>query len=178
MVLGVTETGSLAETKIHDILRNQRRREVLDHMREAMGTVTLRELAEHIAELESGESPPPSSVRESVYNSLHQTHLPKLNEEGVIDYDRNRKTIALTSRAREVDVYMEVVTPYGMTWADYYRSVGMLALLTVLGVEISVPLLETVPLLLVVSFFLGVVTVSTAYQLWSRRWLFLKNILE
>lgn len=178
MLTGLTRTGGLAETKIHDILRNQRRREVLDHMRESVGTVTLRELAEHIAELESGQSPPPSSVRESVYNSLHQTHLPKLDSEGVIDYDRNRKTISLTPRAREVNVYMEVVTPYGMTWADYYRSTAMLALLTVLAVQIEVPVLESVPVLLVVSFFLGIVTVSTAYQLWSRRWLYLKSLLE
>lgn len=177
MVLGSTQSTGLAETKIHDILRNQRRRRVLDHMRETVGTMTLRELAEHIAEIESGQSPPPSSVRESVYNSLHQTHLPKLDVEGVVEYDKNRKTVSLDSHAREVDVYMEVVTPYGIPWADYYRTVAMLSLLAVLGVELGLPVLESIPGVLVVSFFLAVVTVSTAYQLWTRRWLYLKNLL-
>ena len=178
MLSGVTATRSIAETQIHDILRNQRRREVLDHMRESVGSVTLRELSEHIAELESEESPPPASVRQSVYNSLHQTHLPKLDSEGVIEYDKNRKTIELCTRARELDIYMEVVTPYGMTWADYYRGVSILSLLTVLAVSIDVPFLSSIPLLLIVSLFLGIVSVSTAYQLWSRRWLFLQSLLE
>lgn len=169
---------SLGETQIHDILRNGRRRKVLDHMRESGGTVTLRELAEHIAELESGESPPPSAVRESVYNSLHQTHLPKLDGDGVVEYDEHRKTISLQPRARELDIYMEVISPYGLPWADYYRGLATVALLVVLGVELQLPVLEAMPLLLVVSGFFVLVSVSTVYQLWTRRWLFLQNLLE
>lgn len=177
MVLG-SISRSLGETEIHDILRNQRRRKVLDHMRESGGKVELRGLAEHIAELESGESPPPSDVRESVYNSLHQTHLPKLDAEGVVEYDEQRKTISLCRRARELDIYMEVITPYGIPWAEYYRGLATVALLGILGVELGVPLIEAIPVLLVVSAFLVFISLSTAYQLWSRRWLYLSNLLE
>ena len=35
---------------------------------------------------------------ESAYNSLIQLHLPKLDDEGIIEYDRDRKTVFVTPR--------------------------------------------------------------------------------
>ncbi|MEF8773057.1 DUF7344 domain-containing protein, partial [Halodesulfurarchaeum sp.] len=71
--MNLRRSTGLAETKIHDILRNDRRRRVLEHLQESVGSVTLRELAETIAANEANQSPPPRALRESVYNSLHQT---------------------------------------------------------------------------------------------------------
>ncbi|MXR19790.1 DUF7344 domain-containing protein [Halobacterium bonnevillei] len=176
--MSLTRSSALAEADIHDILRNDRRRRVLEHLQESMGSVTLRELAETIAAHEAGESPPPRPLRESVYNSLHQTHLPKLDAEGVVDYDKNRKTVELQPGARDVNVYMEVVTKYGITWADYYRSLATLSLVVVVAAEIDVPLLEALPVLLVASAFLAVIAASTAYQLWTRRWTYLRSLLR
>lgn len=176
--MSLSRSSELAETEIHDILRNDRRRRVLEHLQESIGTVTLRELAETIAAHEAGESPPPRQLRESVYNSLHQTHLPKLDSEGVVEYDKHRKTVALRPRARDVNVYMEVVTKYGVTWADYYRTVATLSLVLVVGSEIDAPVLEALPVLLVASGCLAVIAASTAYQLWTRRWTYLRGILD
>jgi hypothetical protein len=176
--MSISRSSRLAETEIHDILRNNRRRHVIEHLQASVGTVTLRELAETIAAHESGDSPPPRSVRESVYNSLHQTHLPKLDDEGVVDYDEHRKTIELRPGARDVNVYMEVVTKYGITWADYYRTVATLALVLVLATELGTPGVEAVPTLLWASIALFVVAASTAYQLWTRRWTYLRALLD
>jgi len=90
-----------------------------------VGATTLNDLAETIAERETGESPAPKNIRNSVYNSLHQTHLPKLDRRGIVEYDSDRKTIRITEDARSVDVYMEVVTPYGITWSEYYSMLGI-----------------------------------------------------
>lgn len=103
--------GGIPETEIHDLLRNERRRRTLKNLQRTVGTTTLRDLAERIAEEETGESPPPKNIRNSVYNSLHQTHLPKLHRRGIVEYESDRKTVRLTEEARSVDVYMEVVTP-------------------------------------------------------------------
>jgi hypothetical protein len=176
--MSLTRSSALAEADIHDILRNDRRRRVLEHLQESMGSVTLRGLAETIAAHEAGESPPPRPLRESVYNSLHQTHLPKLDKEGVVDYDKNRKTVKLQPGARDVNVYMEVVTKYGITWADYYRTLATLSLLVVVAVEMEIPVLEALPVLLVGSAFLAVIAASTAYQLWTRRWTYLRGLLS
>jgi hypothetical protein len=176
--MSLSRSSRLAETEIHDILRNDRRRRVIEHLQESVGTVTLRELAETIAAHESGASPPPRPVRESVYNSLHQTHLPKLDDEGVVDYDEHRKTVDLRPGARDVNVYMEVVTKYGITWADYYRTVATVALVVTLATELGTPVVSAVPTLLWTSIALFVVAVSTAYQLWTRRWTYLRPLLD
>lgn len=104
---------ALSEADIHDILRNDRRRNVIKRLQEHGREISLRELSVHIAEIEAGESPPPSDVRNSVYVSLHQTHLPKLDKEGIVEYDNDQKTIVLQESARQVSLYMEVITQYG-----------------------------------------------------------------
>lgn len=176
--MSLSRSSGLAETEIHDILRNDRRRRVLEHLQESVGTVTVRELAETIAANEANQSPPPRQLRESVYNSLHQTHLPKLDAENVVQYDKHRKTVELRARARDVNVYMEVVTRYGITWADYYRTIATISLALIVASDIGVPILEAVPALLWASVSLAIIAGSTAYQLWTRRWTYLRALLD
>ena len=98
-----TETpDELSVSEVHDVLRNDRRRLVLERLRTARDAETVSDLAEHIGGVEAGESPPPRNVRQSVYVSLHQTHLPKLDELGVVDYDPDGKTVELAANAREL----------------------------------------------------------------------------
>jgi hypothetical protein len=169
-----TDEDPIEEAEIHDVLRNERRRRTIEHLREESGMVSLRDLSEAIAAAETGETPPPRNIRESVYNSLHQTHLPKLDSLGVVRYDSDRQDINIDGRAREVDLYMEVVTEYGITWGEYYRSLGVFALFSIVASEIGVPLLAEVSSLLVASAFLAVIGASIAYQLWTHRWRYLR----
>lgn len=162
----------LPETDIHDILRNDRRRNVIKCLQEHGREISLRDLSVHIAEIEAGESPPPSNVRNSVYVSLHQTHLPKLDESGIVEYDSDQKTIVLQESARQVSLYMEVITQYGITWATYYRAIGVLALFSVVLVSTDMPLVSVIEPPLCASFFILVIAVSTLYQLWSHRWFY------
>ncbi|MFC3959563.1 DUF7344 domain-containing protein [Halovivax cerinus] len=171
------QTSRIDPQEIHDILRNSRRRNVIKHLESQLTPVSVRELSERIAEIETSESPAPRNVRESVYNSLHQTHLPKLDAVGVIRYDEDRKTVELREPARQVDVYMEVVTRYGFTWAGYYRTLGVLALVTIVATTVEVSPLSPVPTVLCASAFLLVFAASTAYQLWTHRWFYLRSLV-
>lgn len=82
----MSKTSSLPESVVYEILANPRRRATIRHLTTTASgrTVSLRDLATAIAAAETGQSPPPRASRESVYNSLHQTHLPKLDELGVV----------------------------------------------------------------------------------------------
>ena len=92
----VTET-TVDEVDIHHILSSKRRYESLRILiDEDGGTVRVRDLADRVAEIESDESPPPSNKRKSVYVSLHQTHLPKLEKLDVINYDENTKEVEIS----------------------------------------------------------------------------------
>jgi hypothetical protein len=168
--------GEIPETEIHDLLRNERRRQVIKHLQDTVGATTLRDLAEAIAEYETGESPAPRNIRDSVYNSLHQTHLPKLDRRGIVEYDADRKTIRLTEDARSVDVYMEVVTPYGITWDEYYSMLGLLSLFVIFAALVGVPVVSMVEPLLWVSLFLLAFAASLGYQLWTDRWVVLNAL--
>lgn len=166
------------EAEIHTLLCNERRRRVIEELRTRLGGATLRGLAETIAAIETDESPPPRKARESVYNSLSQTHLPKLHDLGVVEYDKHRKTVELGDHAPQVDVYMEVLSPYGITWAQYYRVVAVAGLVTVVGLESGVVWPSNPPVLLVASAFLLLLAVSTLYQLWSRRCVLLERLVD
>lgn len=135
----------LSEHEIHDVLRNKRRARTLKYLRSRDETVTLRELSEELASIETGESPPPRSTRESVYNSLHQTHLPKLDELGIIQYEQNRKVVHLLNDAHQVEVYMEVVPNEGVPYAIYYFVIGLVSLVVVSLSSLGMPLFAALP---------------------------------
>lgn len=175
-ILAISESGMDAR-EVHEVLRNTRRRRVIEQLSGRLEPVSLRELAEQIAAIETGESPPPRNARDSVYNSLHQTHLPKLDEMDIVEYDKNRKIIRLRRRAKQVNRYMRVVTDYGFSWAQLYRTLGVIALISIVGAQTDVPLLGGVPVLLLASGFLALFAVTTAYQMWTLRWFYMRALL-
>lgn len=155
----------LAAVDIHDVLSNERRRMVLSILHEADGgQTTARDLSERIAEMETGQSPPPRNIRQSAYVSLHQTHLPKLDELGIIDYDESAKTVTLTDRAKQVSVYMETVPRYGISWSEYYIGVSAVGLLLVVAALIGTPVLTALSATTWAALALLLVGASATYQ--------------
>jgi hypothetical protein len=170
-------TGEIDESEVYDLLRNERRRQVLKHLRRSLGSMSLRKLAKRIAREETGESPPPKNIKRSVYNSLHQTHLPKLDSQNIVHYDENRKVVSLGDGARNINRYLDMTAPFGLTWGEFYRTIGTIGLLAVVLSLIDVPLVSAVPALLLASVFLAVIAISTVVQLWRNRWFYLQYLL-
>jgi hypothetical protein len=166
----------LAETEIHHILSNSRRRQTLRCLSDCKGSTSVRDLSETIAELETGESPAPRDVRKAVYVSLHQTHLPKLDDKGIISYDRDRKEVTLLESAKDVHVYMEVVTKYGITWVEFYRNLGVVSLVVITAALAGLPGVSVIDPLLWAVLFIGVFATSTVVHLWRRRWVLLRQL--
>jgi len=95
---------------IFEILKNSRRREVIKYLRERDERVSLSDLAEHVAAVENGITTAElsSSQRKRVYVGLYQCHLPKMDDAGVIDYERSRGTIELRPASSQCFVYLDV----------------------------------------------------------------------
>jgi hypothetical protein len=164
-----TET-ELDASDIHDVLRNDRRRLTLDCLRETEGgTLSVRELSERVATLETGEDPPPRDKRQSVYVSLHQTHLPKLDDLGIAEYDSDSKEVTLLDRAREVEVYMEIVPRYGLSFGEYYFALGLVGMLVSLAALVGVPGIRALGATLIASGFFALVMLSAAYQVYQQQ---------
>lgn len=163
-----SEPDALEPGEIHDILRNDRRRLAIKSLREHGGSLSVRDLSEGVAARETGESPPPRDKRRSVYVSLHQTHLPKLDDLGIVEYDTDAKEVHLLDRAAEVTTYMEVVPRYGITWAEYYLVLGLLGFGTVLAASIGTPLLGAIGAPAVAVVYLLILACSAAYHVNSQ----------
>jgi hypothetical protein len=160
----------LDAAEIHDVLRNDRRRLSLDCLREAEdGVMSVRELSERVATLEAGEDPPPRNKRQSVYVSLHQTHLPKLDDLGIVVYDSDPKEVSLQGKMREVEVYMDVVPKYGLSWGEYYFTLGLLGMLTSIAVLLGVPGVVSLGITVVTSGFFVVLMLSATYQVYDQQ---------
>ena len=155
----------LPETEIYHVLSNSRRREVLGILWRRGERLPLREISEEIAAAETGQSPPPRASRESVYNALHQTHLPKLDALGLVDYDPNRKLVTALPEARYLGRYMDVTTRLGLTWGEYYRALGVLGLFVIVASLGGATPFDVIDPLLIGTLFLAIFAVSTAYQL-------------
>lgn len=93
-------------------------------------------------------------------------------------YDKDRKTVELEEPAREVDLYMEVVTPYGVTWAGVYRRLCTAGFLAVLAADLDISLFGAVQDVLVVTVLLVVLGLAASYQLWHRRWFVIRALVE
>jgi hypothetical protein len=95
--------------QVFEILKNSRRRETLQYLRTHDGSATLSEVAEHIAALENDTTVQAisSTQRKRVYVGLYQCHLPKMDDIGVVDFDKNRGTIELKPVAEQLFEYLE-----------------------------------------------------------------------
>lgn len=97
---------ALEESEIFHILGNDRRREIVQLLARRSERVDVSDVATAIADLESDSSAVPNNLYKSVYVSLQQTHLPQLEEDGVIEYDTDEKTIEPGPTFEEVRQYV------------------------------------------------------------------------
>lgn len=165
----------LPAEQVYAILANERRRRALEQLGSVGGVVTVHELSELVASHETGGSPPPKRCRESVYTSLVQTHLPKLEDLGVIEYDRETQTIELSRHARDVSLYTEIVATNGVTWSELYRALGIVSLTVLLAALLGTPIVAAVDPMLWTSLFLAAFAVAGTYQLWLNRFSVLRQ---
>jgi hypothetical protein len=161
----------LSKDTIFSILSNQRRRYVLYYLTRRQESVALRDLAEQVAAWENDLTVEELNYkqRKRVYTSLHQTHLPKLDDADVIDYDRNRGTIALDERSTDLDVYMEVVGEHDLPWCDFYLGLSTVVLLVVIAAWLGVFPFSLVPDLAIAGVTVGLFGLSAAVHSYLAR---------
>lgn len=131
---------ALSKGEIFEVLQNERRRYTLQYLREQGGPVKLGDLVDHVAakEYKCDSNDVSSAQRKRVYTTLQQTHLPKLHDAGIVDYDSDSNVITTTPQTQELTVYLEVVSAGEFPWREYYLSLSAvsLAIVTVLWVGV------------------------------------------
>ncbi|WP_425606489.1 DUF7344 domain-containing protein [Halomontanus rarus] len=104
----VTEA-DLSTDDVFHVLQTKRRRDVLRYLQDTSGPVRMRDLAEQVAAWEQQTSIEAlsSNERQRVYISLYQSHLPKLDEEGIVTYDKDRGIVERAPLAAAFDPYID-----------------------------------------------------------------------
>jgi len=129
------------------ILGNSRRTLMVRFLQEREGSAELRELVDYISEMEGSTD---RKHRKSVYVSLLQTHIPKMEREGVLKFKRGRLT--LLQVPDDVTVYLEVVKRNDISWSAFYLGTSFLFLIAGFYLE-SFPLVISSLVYLTMSLF-------------------------
>ncbi|MFC7231348.1 ArsR family transcriptional regulator [Saliphagus sp. GCM10025308] len=150
-ITSVTANGTdetLSKDVIFELLKNRRRREVLAYLLEAEETVTLGELAEQIAawENDTDVNALSSDQRKRVYVALYQTHLPKMDDAGIVDYDQDRGLITLADNADLLVMYLDTDTHRRERWDRWYAAMSVVGAVVLAAGLLGVPGISAIPL--------------------------------
>ncbi len=173
-ITSVTEEDreSLSKDVIFELLKNRRRREVLQYLLESEETVTLGELAEQIAAWENDidVAALSSDQRKRVYVALYQTHLPKMDDAGIIEYDQDRGLIDLSDNADLLVMYLDTDAHRTDRWDRWYALVSVVGVVAVTGAYFSVPPVSLVPTVTVaVAVVVAFLALSVTHAVVNRR---------
>ena len=122
---------------LFELLSNERRRCVLYYLQRGPGVVDMRPLVDYVAAWQNDKPIGALTPRERtcVYSALHQTHLPKLDDAGLIEYDTDRSEIRLRDDAAYAHLYLEYDPGNDIAWSSLY--LGLVALGSVFAVAYS-----------------------------------------
>ncbi len=171
----------LPRDKIFHILQTQRRRDALRFLKDTDGTVEMRDLAEQVAAWENDTTirALSSDERQRVYIALYQSHLPKLDSEGIIEYNQSRGIVERGPLADQFDPYLDLAGDQmdeskpdhedasEVPWLSYYRRATAVSIALLASAWVGVPPMSFVPDLVWGTVFVAVFGALSLAQLLS-----------
>jgi hypothetical protein len=106
--------------------------------------------------------------RKRTYTALQQTHLPKMDDAGLVEFDKHRGEVRPTESLTEVDLYLEVVSGDDLPWSKYYLGLCGVATTLLVGLWAETPLLTSVPATDWIAFVVAMFAVSAAVHHYYR----------
>lgn len=167
MSVQTSRSNALEESEIFHILGNDRRRAIVQLLASGPEQIDVSDVATQIAERESDTTPVPNNLYKSVYVSLQQTHLPQLEEDDVIAYDPEGKTIQPGAHFDEVLQYIDGDHADGETVLWFHLTVCVLGLLTIVLAGLTLPVLSSIDSTLIGVVALLLVGASSLYRILS-----------
>jgi hypothetical protein len=113
-------------SKIPFLVNNYRRRALLEYLSKNDGVADLDSAISHILTCEGKEVT--NKTRKSVYVSLLQTHIPKLESENILKFVKSEGKIVLLHLPDDIKMYLETVERGDISWGMYYFFLSLIAL--------------------------------------------------
>lgn len=138
---------SLSPDELFHTLQNERRRFVIRYMLDQSGPVDVPSLVDQVAawELQTTVAELPDDERQRIYVDIFQSQLPKLDQQGFVDYDESRGVVESAPALQAVDTRLlaglpaeqeqaDTTADADRAWLDYYAlATGVSALLVVVA---------------------------------------------
>ena len=152
------ERDELRKNEALEILNNPRRRYVLSLLDTAPDGLTIGELANQVAAWEQDTSVAEltSQQRKRVHVSLYQTHVVKMSDLGVVEFDRDSGLVTLTQKAEQIRQFLPAEDRQ-RSWQLYYglfAAMGLVVYLLKLGGVLEVLSWPAVALIVYGGFLL------------------------
>ena len=166
-----TAREQLSKGEVFEVLRNQRRRYVLSFLKRADRPVELGDLAQQVAswEYETSLEGVTPEQRKRVYTTLQQTHLPRMDEAGILTFDSDLGVIEPTGRTEEISVYLEIVPGGEFPWRELYLSLGAISCALVAALWIGIYPFTAVPVLAWAGLISVTFTLTAAVHVYHGR---------
>lgn len=119
-----TDSG-LETVEIHALLSNERRLFALEYLFAQNGQAEFNAIVDHVAQREldvAPDDPEWSDARHKVRVSVYQTHIDRLKDDGIVDYERKTGTIRLGKNASEVAPFLDLEEE-SSSWMDRFEFV-------------------------------------------------------
>ncbi|WP_281193564.1 hypothetical protein [Halorubrum sp. F4] len=150
---------------VFEILRNERRRHVLRYLKAHDGdSVAFEDLVEYVAARENDLAVEEitATQRKRTYAGLTQTHLPMLEERGVINYDLETGRVELTARARRVEFYLEPVPESRIPWSYYFLGLSLVCVAALAMEALAFPPFDSIPVAVLLGLIVLAFLISSA----------------
>ncbi|MXV61093.1 hypothetical protein GS429_03265 [Natronorubrum sp. JWXQ-INN-674] len=161
----------LTQAELFDVFSNARRRLAVQYLKRKGGTCDLAPLVEQVAAWENDTAPDDvtRTQRRRVYISLYQTHLPMLEDHGIVDWDPDDHAIELLPSEEIFDPYLDHRLDGQRPWHRLYATVTSLGVVALALSWLSVgPLTVTAAPAIALTLCLLVLAVAVAQHV-SRR---------
>ena len=158
----------LSQDTLFSLLSNPRRRFILQYLSRVDTPVTLRDLSIETAawENETDAENLTDQQRKRVQVSLYQTHIPTLEDAGIIEYDSDSSEITLTERADDLNVYLDGdVEEETRRWEVYYLALAAAGVVAYAAITLAVGVGELWTTVVGLAWVVGLAALAAAHYL-------------
>lgn len=119
----------LTQAELFDVFSNARRRRTVQYLKRRGGSCSLAPLVQQVAAWENETDPEnvTRTQRRRVYISLYQTHLPMLEDHGIVNWDPDDHAIDLLPSEELFEPYLDRRLDGQRSWHWIYAGVTTLA---------------------------------------------------
>lgn len=146
-------TAQAPEQVVAEAIQNARRRYTLYYLHKKKAPVELTDLVLQVAAWENCCQPEdvPVAQRKSVYSALHQTHLPYLEERGIVEFDRETNEIECPLNNSEFELSLANDQRTTVRWFRVNLLVAGVGTVVLAGQVANVPLFDLISPLMLAS---------------------------